>query len=89
MIYLQDLVSLDQIKIGLDDLMNGVTEVLEPGSKFNATNIDSVVNVAEFDYIKGAYDEILNNFTSFMGEANALSEEDLMADLNKEITKCK
>jgi hypothetical protein len=69
--------------------MNNVTEVLKPGAEFNSVNIDTVVNVAEFDYIKDTYDEILNNFASFMGEVNSLSEEDLMVDLNKEITKCK
>jgi hypothetical protein len=88
-ITLQDLQSLEEIKLDLDKFMNNVIEVLKPGAEFNSVNIDTVVNVAEFDYIKDAYDEILNNFTSFMGEANSLSEEDLMVDLNKEITKCK
>ena len=88
-ITLQDLQSLEEIKLDLDKFMNNVTEVLKQGAEFNSVNINTVVNVAEFDYIKDAYDEILNNFTSFMGEANSLSEEDLMVDLNKEITKCK
>ncbi len=88
-INLQDLQSLEEVETDLNKFMNGVIEILEPGTEFNPIKIDTVVNVAEFDYIKDAYNEILNNFTSFMGEANSLSEEDLMADLNKEITKCK
>jgi hypothetical protein len=88
-ITLQDLELLEEKTIELAEFMNNVIEVLKPGAEFNSVNIDTVVNVAEFDYIKDAYDEILNNFASFMGEANSLSEEDLMADLNKEITKCK
>lgn len=88
-IVVQDLQSLGFNSIGLSEFMNNVTEVLKPGAEFNSVNIDTVVNVAEFDYIKDTYDEILNNFASFMGEVNSLSEEDLMVDLNKEITKCK
>lgn len=88
-IVLQDLQSMEFVPMELSEFMTGVKEVLKPGTEFNAANIDSVVNVAEFAYIKEAYDDILNNFTSYMGEANSLSEEDLMVDLNKEITKCK
>jgi hypothetical protein len=88
-VFLQDLVTLQYISMPIVEFMDSVIDTLIPGSEFNSMDVDVVVKVPEFAYIKGAYNEILNNFTSFMGEAVSLSDDDLMQDLKKEITKCK
>lgn len=72
-----------------DEFLNSIDKVVKPGEEFNNLNIDSLVKVTEFDYIKGAYNEILDNFTNYMSEAMALPEEELMSKLKNEITKCK
>ena len=87
---LQDLQNPSEFKlIPLVEFLNNVIDELEPGQEFSNMNIDAIVKVNEIDYIKEAYNEIFNNFTSFMGEANALTEEELMRDLKTETTKCK
>jgi hypothetical protein len=73
----------------IKDFLNSVEQVFAEGDVIPNLNVDTVVKVEEFAYIKGAYNDILNNFTSYMGEANSLSEEDLLSNLKKETTKCK
>jgi hypothetical protein len=77
------------VNLELDDFLRGLEKQFPVGSEINNLNIDSVVKVKEFDYIKGAYSDILNNFTTYMGEANSLSEDKLLSKLKEETTKCK
>ena len=73
----------------IKDFLNSVEQVFTEGEIIPNLNVDTVVKVEEFAYIKGAYNDILNNFTSYMGEANSLSEEELLSNLREETTKCK
>ena len=61
---------------------------------------DLILSKLEYDYDfeevvdfkksnNSLYNDILNNFTSYMGEANSLTEEELLSNLKKETTKCK
>lgn len=89
-IVVQDLVNPNLYpEFSTDEFLNSIDKVVKPGEEFNNLNIDSLVKVTEFDYIKGAYNEILDNFTNYMSEAMALPEEELMSKLKNEITKCK
>ena len=71
----------------IKDFLNSVEQVFTEGEIIPNLNVDTVVKVEEFAYIKGAYNDILNNFTSYMGEANSLSEEELLSNLREETTK--
>ena len=89
-IKLQDLQNLSEYPaFEILDFLNSIDKIYEAGETIPNLNVDTVVKVEEFDYIKEAYNDILNNFTSYMGEANSLSEEDLLSNLKKETTKCK
>jgi hypothetical protein len=89
-VILQDLQNLSSYPgFEVNDFLNSVEKVFEPGETITNINVDTVVKVEEFDYIKEAYNDILNNFTSYIGEANSLSEADLLSNLKKETTKCK
>jgi hypothetical protein len=89
-VVLQDLQNLKEYpEFEITDFLQSVERVFKPGETITNINVDTVVKVEEFDYIKGAYNDILNNFTSYMGEANSLTEEELLSNLKKETTKCK
>jgi hypothetical protein len=89
-VVLQDLQNLKEYpEFELTDFLNSVEEVFAPGEVIPNINVDTVVKVEEFAYIKEAYNDILNNFTSYIGEANSLTEEQLLSNLKKETTKCK
>ena len=75
--------------VSLEEFMTGTIEELQVGDEFNNMKINSFAKVQEIQYIKDAYTEIFNNFTKYIGEADALSDDVLLADLRTEITKCK
>jgi hypothetical protein len=73
----------------LDFFLSEVIQELIPGTMFNGMLIDTVANATEIKYIKDAYADILNNFTSYNKEAESLSDEQLLEELTIELTKCK
>jgi hypothetical protein len=75
--------------VSLEEFMTGTIEELQVGDEFNNMKINSFAKVQEIQYIKDAYTEIFNNFTKYIGEADALSDDVLLEDLRTEITKCK
>ena len=75
--------------VSLEEFMTGTIEELQVGDEFNNMKINSFAKVQEIQYIKEAYNEIFNNFTKYIGEADALSDDVLLQDLRTEITKCK
>ena len=90
MVVLQDVNNLSEyLNFEVDAFLNGIEKEVPAGSDVKNLNIDSIVKVKEFDYIKSAYTDILNNFTTYMGEANSLSEDKLISSLKEETTKCK
>jgi hypothetical protein len=90
MVVLQDVNNLSEyLNFEMDAFLNGIEKEVPVGSDVQNLNIDSIVKVKEFDYIKTAYTDILNNFTTYMGEANSLSEDKLISSLKEETTKCK
>jgi len=88
-VVLQNLQTKEFEEFEIKDFLNSVEQVFAEGEVIPNLNVDTVVKVEEFAYIKGAYNDILNNFTSYMGEANSLSEQELLSNLKKETTKCK
>jgi hypothetical protein len=76
-------------RLELDDFLNSVEKEVPVNTLVENLNIDSIVEVKEFDYIKSAYVSILNNFTTYIGEANSLSEDKLISSLREETQKCK
>ena len=75
--------------VSLEEFMTGTIEELQVGDEFNNMKINSFAKVQEIQYIKEAYNEIFNNFTKYIGQADALSYDVLLEDLRTEITKCK
>ena len=90
MVVLQDVNNLSEyLNFEIDAFLNGIEKEVPVNTDVKNLNIDSIVKVKEFDYIKSAYTDILNNFTTYMGEANSLSEDKLISSLKEETTKCK
>lgn len=89
-VVLQDVNNLSEYTyLELDVFLNSVEKEVPVNTLVENLNIDSIVEVKEFDYIKSAYVSILNNFTTYIGEANSLSEDKLISSLREETQKCK
>ena len=88
---LTELTAVEEVEslMPLDFLLSEMSKELIPGTMFNGMLIDTVANATEIKYIKDAYTDILNNFTSYNQEAESLSDEQLLEELTTELTKCK
>jgi hypothetical protein len=64
-------------------------EVFEGGEEYTKLNLDTVVNDQEIAYIKDAYQDIFNNFTTSTSEFEKLESADLNSKVLEQLKKCK
>jgi hypothetical protein len=75
-------------KVPTNDFIDSFENLIEQNAEYKKLNINSVVSNKEIDYIKEAYFNIFNNFTSYINSTSKLEDDELKNQIIDKFKTC-
>ena len=74
--------------MSISDFLSSFENLVEQNKEFKKLNINTVVSDQEIDYIKDAYFNIFNNFTSYISSTSEMTDDELKNQIIDKFKTC-